>query len=360
MNYDQELPVSLDEVKLPKQLPPLVIVAFTRPDLLKEVIAGVRQQSLLPQQIIAFVDGARKPKDEPLIKECIELLEALSELVSVKIVARIENLGRNPKGNLNVILGLTEVLAEYDSLVYLEDDIVPNAGFYDRMCRLLTVYRDRKEIFSISAYASVPEKYHQSEPDFTFSKRFYSWGWAIWADRWQEIDLANSAPPYNPFGSFTNIPLTAETKQTMTYQFWLEKNLKTDWVIAATLSALYHNKIHLIPTKSLVQNIGFGHSESKNYSQRSDSIWVNARYAPSSIPHILPSSLELNSDLSRILNGQELAEYLESKKNIWLNFGDISQLLLKYSDLKSKTGLIKLFMARIPMFLQRWRSGLKI
>ncbi len=360
MSNDQELPVFLDEVTLPEKLPPLVIVAFTRPDLLKELIVGVRQQSLLPQQIIAFVDGARKPKDEPLIKECIELLEGLSDIVPVKIVARTENLGRNPKGNLNVILGLTEVLAEYDSLVYLEDDIVPNAGFYDRMCRLLTVYRDRKEVFSISAYASVPKKYHQSEADFTFSKRFYSWGWAIWADRWQEIDLANSAPPYNPFGSFTNIPLTAETKQTMTYQFWLEKNLKTDWVIAATLSALYHNKIHLIPTKSLVQNIGFGHSESKNYSQRSDSIWVNARYAPSSIPHILPSSLELNSDLSRILNGQELAEYLESKKNIWLNFGDISQLLLKYSDLKSKTGLIKLFMARIPMFLQRWRSGLKI
>ena len=146
----------------------------------------------------------------------------------------------------------------------------------------------------------------------------------------------------------------------MTYQFWLEKNLKTDWVIAATLGASYHNKIHLIPTSSLVQNIGFGHSESKNYSKGSNSIWVNARYDPSSMPHILPSTLELNPDLSPILNGQELAEYLESKKNIWLNFADISQLLLNYSDLPSKTWLIKLFMARIPILLQRWRSGLKI
>lgn len=37
----------------------------------------------------------------------------------------------------NVILGLTEVFSSHDSLIYLEDDIVPNPHFYDRMCRLL-------------------------------------------------------------------------------------------------------------------------------------------------------------------------------------------------------------------------------
>ena len=62
MNQDRQLPALLDAIELSEQLPPLMIVAFTRPDLLKEVIAGIRQQSLLPQQIIAFVDGARKPK----------------------------------------------------------------------------------------------------------------------------------------------------------------------------------------------------------------------------------------------------------------------------------------------------------
>ena len=356
MSNDQELPVFLDEVKLPQELPPLVIVAFTRPDLLKEVLAGVRQQSLLPQQIIAFVDGPRKPEDEPLIKECINLLEALSDTVPVKIVARVENLDCDP----NIILGLQEVLSEYDSLVYLEDDVVPNLCFYDRMCRLLEAYRDRQEIFSISAYASFPEKYHQSDQDFVLSKRFFSWGWAIWSDRWQEIDLVNSAPPYNPFGSFANIPLTIETQRTMIYQFWLEKNLKTDWVIAATLGALYHNKIHIIPTTSFVKNIGFGHSESKNYNKGQNSTWVNAKYDSSVHLNTLPPSLELNSDLSRLLNGQELADYLESRKNMWLNFADLGQLLLNYSDFKGKALLLKFFISRTGVLLQRWRSGLKI
>ncbi|MDJ0680365.1 MAG: hypothetical protein QNJ18_10930 [Xenococcaceae cyanobacterium MO_167.B52] len=356
MSNDQELPVCLDQVKIPEKLPPLVLVAFTRPDLLKEVLVGVSQQSLLPQQIIAFVDGARKPQDEPLIKQSIELLGALSDLVPVKIVARPENLGCD----LNVILGLHEVLSDYDSLVYLEDDTIPNPCFYERMCRLLEAYCERKEVFSISAYASFPEEFNQSDQDFILSKRVFSWGWGIWSDRWQEIDLVNQSPPYNPFGSFTNIPLTVETKRTMTYQFWLEKNLKTDWVIAATLGALYHNKIHIITTTSFVKNIGFGHPESKNYNKGKDVLWVNARYDSSVYPNTLPSTLELSPDLNRSLDGQELAQYLQSRKNMWLNVADIWQLLQHYSDFYSKVLLLKFFIARMPLLLQRWRSGLKI
>ena len=356
MSNDQELPVSLDEVKLPETLPPLMIVAFTRPDLLQEVVIAVRQQSLLPQQIIAFVDGARKEEDKPLIKECLELLEALSDIIPVKIISRPENLGCD----LNVILGLDEVLANYDSLVYLEDDTVPNVYFYDRMCRLLEAYRDRQEIFSISAYASVPKECIHSEQDFILSRRFFSWGWGIWSDRWQEIDLVNSAPPYNPFGSFANIPLTTETKLTMNYQFWLEKDLKKDWVIAVTLSALYHNKIHLIPTTSLVKNIGFGHPESKNYNKSKNPTWVNVGYNASAYPNTFPSSLKLDSELSRLLKGKELAQYLESRKNMWLNFADIKHFLANYSDFNDKILLIKFFISRMPLLLKRWRSSLKI
>lgn len=356
----QELPISLDEVALPEKLPPLMIVAFTRPDLLKEVLIGVRQQTLLPQRIVAFVDGARKPKDEPLIRQCIELLEALSEIIEVKIVARPKNLGRSPQGNLNVILGLQEILTEYDSLVYLEDDIVPNPNFYERMCRLLVAYRDRQEVFSISAYASFPKEFQQSGQDFVVSQRVFSWGWGIWADRWQEIDLVNQAPPYNPFGSFVNIPLTVETTQTMTYQFWLEKDRRTDWVIAVTLGALSGNKIHLVPTTSFVKNIGFGHSESKNYAKNQNVTWVNARYEATAYPNTLPSSLALAPGLKRSLNGQELAQYLISRKNMWLSFADLRQLLANYAGFDSKLALANYFMTRLPVLLKRWRSGLDI
>jgi hypothetical protein len=40
------LPMSLDEMPLPSYLPPVILTVFTRPDLLKEVLKGLTQQTL--------------------------------------------------------------------------------------------------------------------------------------------------------------------------------------------------------------------------------------------------------------------------------------------------------------------------
>jgi len=152
-SYDK-LPESLDDVELPKELPPLVLIAFTRPDLLKKVLTAISQQSLLPSKIIAYVDGERKLEDKPLIEDCILLLKEFSQLVPVHVIKRDHNLGCDK----NVILGLTDALSNHDSIVYLEDDTVPNPYFYDRMCRLLEVYREYKQICSVSAYATYPSE----------------------------------------------------------------------------------------------------------------------------------------------------------------------------------------------------------
>lgn len=40
------LPMSLDEVPLPSSLPPVILIVFTRPDLLKEILKGLTQQTL--------------------------------------------------------------------------------------------------------------------------------------------------------------------------------------------------------------------------------------------------------------------------------------------------------------------------
>ena len=138
------LPMSLDEVPLPSSLPPVILTVFTRPDLLKEVLKGLTQQTLSPPQIIAYVDGARSELDLPLIDQTIALLQEFSSKIPVDIRLRSQNLGCDQ----NVILSLTEVLSTYESVVYLEDDNFPNPYFYDRMCRLLEAYREHKKIGS--------------------------------------------------------------------------------------------------------------------------------------------------------------------------------------------------------------------
>lgn len=349
------IPDSLDGIALPKELPPIVLVAFTRPELLKEVLSAIRQQSLLPQQILAFVDGPRTERDKPLIQQCVALLEAFSKEIPVEIIARSHNLGCDK----NVIAALTEVFSRYETLVYLEDDVVPNPCFYDRMCRLLEAYRHHKQIFSVSAYANFPEELaHRFDKDFMVSNRVFAQGLATWSDRWNDLNLIDQPQAHNPFQHFYNIPATIQTKHTILNQFFLEKNHQTDWVITMTLGALSKQRVHITPKVSFVRNIGFGHPDAKTYRE-AEPAWINARYDASAYPDSLPSSLELLNVLATPLKGAELVQHLEKSAGVWLNLPAMKHFLEKYQGLH-KWSFIKLFLTRAPIMLKRWRSGLPV
>ncbi len=345
-------PHSLDDVPLPEVLPPLVLIAFNRPDLLEQVTLAIENQSLLPSKIIAFIDGARNEKDIPLIEECLKILKDLNQKIPVEIVHRETNLGCDP----NIVSALDQVLSTYDSLVYLEDDTIPNPFFYQQMCRLLEVYRDSPQVFSVSGYANIPQGFDEIiNTDFMVSHRVFCWGFATWADRWKKLNISHYSGQYNPFGSFYHIPANIQTKSTIINQFWLEKNQKTDWNITFTVAALYHQGIHITPMVSLIKNIGFGHSQSKTY-KRSEPFWVNCKYDPNACPKILPSSLDLPEPLTVELTGSEFIEYLQ-KKNLWLNLDAFTYYFRKYKDWSVRLNLINFFYSKISIIISRWRKG---
>jgi len=356
MHY-QKLPLLLDDVKLPEQLPPIVVVAFTRPELLQQVLSAIDRQSLLPPRLIAFIDGPRSEKDKPLIQACISLLEDFSRTVPVEIVAREQNLGCDR----NVVAALTEVFNQHAALVYLEDDVVPTPCFYDRICRLLEAYRDHPQVFSVSAFANFPVELkaliHQQ--DFIVSNRVFALGFASWADRWHEIGIANQPQGYNPFKTFAKIPATIQTQYTMVNQFFLEKNKQTDWVITLTLATLYQGRVHITPTVSFVRNIGFGHLEAKTY-KGCEPAWANAQYDPDTYPNHLPSSLELPKLLATPLSGVNLAQHLENCRGLWLDPSALGHFLRQYPGWQNVSVFMKLFLTRSLLMLRRWRSGLTV
>ena len=358
MMHDPALPLALDDVNLPIQLPPIVIVAFTRPDLLQHVLAAIGRQSLLPPRIIAYIDGPRHDKDKPTIQDCITLLEEFSQTVPVEIVAREQNLGCDR----NVVAALTEVFVNYPALVYLEDDVVPTPCFYDRICRLLAAYQGHRRVFSVSAFANFPEELEPltQQQDFIVSHRVFALGFATWADRWQEIGIAHQPQGYNPFQTFAKIPATIQTQSTMVNQFFLEKNRQTDWVITMTLGALYHDRVHITPTASFVRNIGFGHPEAKTYNQGGEPAWANAKYDPEIYPNRLPASLALPELLAAPLSGAKLAQYLANCRGLWLSPAALGHFVQRYPGWQDVSVFGQLFLKRSLMMLRRWRSGLPV
>ncbi len=350
------LPTTLNQVALPEALPPIVIVAFTRPELLQQVLDAIAAQTLLPPKILAYLDGPRGPQDEPLIQACIDLLERFSATIPVEIVARPQNLGCDR----NVITTITEVLAAHPAMVYLEDDVVPNPGFYDRVCRLLSAYQDHHQVFSVSAYANFPDELKPHlDRDFFVSNRVFALGFATWADRWAAIDLANQPLAHNPFGDFTKIPPTIQTRSTIVNQFFMEKNQKTDWVITMTLAALHRGYVHIIPTASMVYNIGFGHAEAVNYRD-AEPDWANANYDATAHPDRLPLSLELSKLLARSLSGTELVQHLKQQGGLWLSPQAVGYFLGQSTSWRDRWAWLSLFGDRVLVMLRRWKSGRSI
>ncbi len=357
MTHPSKLPLILDDVELPEPLPPIALVAFIRPDLLTHVLTALEQQTLLPPKMIAFIDGPRNDEDKPAIQECIALLQEFSKTIPVEIIAREQNLGCDR----NVILSLTEGFVTHPALVYLEDDIVPAPYFYDRICRLVAAYRDHREVFSVGAYANFPQELEPLiQEDFIVSNRPFSFGFATWRDRWQEIGLAHQPPGYNPFKTFAKIPATIQTKSTIVNQFFIEKNKQTDWVITMTLGALYLNRVHITPTTSFTRNIGFGHPDAKTYNSGSEPNWANARYNPDAYPNRLPTSLELPELLATPLSGAKLAKHLTNCRGIWLSPAALGHFLSRFRSLPDASGFLGLFLSRSIMMLRRWRNGLPI
>ncbi|MDP5016355.1 MAG: sugar transferase [Dolichospermum sp.] len=348
------LPVLLDDISLPPELPPIVLLAFTRPDLLQEILPAIAKQTLLPRQILAFIDGPRNPKDQPLIDDSIKLLTEFSQIIPVKIINQQHNLGCDA----HAIYALTEALSHYPAVIYLEDDTIPNPYFYDRMCRLLEAYRHCPQVCSITAYANFPNEIREMiTADFMISRRVFAYGLGIWADRWQNLDLSNYPQAYNPFGHFYNIPATMQTKYTIVNQFFLEKENQKDWVITLTLAALNQGYIHITPMVSLVHNIGFGHPQAKTYNSGGEPTWGNAHSDVSACPNKLPPSLELIKALADPLDGVEFVRHLENCQGLWLSPSALCHLLCKYSGWHNRIALLKLFFSRLVMMMRRWRSG---
>lgn len=351
------LPTALDDIPLPKILPPVVVIAFTRPDLLNQVLSALQQQTLRPPQIFAFVDGARESNDVPLIEQCISMLQRLEKSIPVRIVTRNKNLGCDQ----NVSLGLAEVFSQHDSLVYLEDDTVPNRHFYDRMCRLLEAYRDHKKVFSVGSYASFPEIiYSRLTADIEASARVFPWGLGLWADRWRDIASIYQERHHNPFGSFHKIPATIQTKLTMVNQFWLEKEDKRDWTITMTLAALHKKQVHMVPKESFVKNIGFGHPRAKTYRKGQEPAWVNPHYTESAYPNLLPKTLALHEILNTRVSGGELAVHLSRQKGLWLSPLVTWELLQEYPGVWAHFQLLGLFLLRLPTLIRRLCLGYTI
>lgn len=102
---------------------------------------------------------------------------------SYQVIERAVNTGPND----NMIPAIDEIVHRYGRIIVVEDDIITCKGFLSFMNQALDYYEKDSDVFAICGYNAAAGPCSRTEDTFSYDA-FRSWGYGIWADRWDTLD----------------------------------------------------------------------------------------------------------------------------------------------------------------------------
>lgn len=235
-------------------LAPILIFTYKRLSPLKLTIEALQKNTLSAGcDLYIFSDGPKGENDKDQIKSVRAYLSTVNCFKSVTIKESAVN-----KGLANSIIdGVTEVLKFADSVIVLEDDLLTTPNFLSYMNSALQKYQNSKEVFSISGYSFNLGNDIRDPNDAYFLKRGWSWGWATWRDRWQDVDW--NVSDYQEFSKdWAQKKAFAQGGSDLNSMLKKQMNGQLDsWAIRWFYHQYKIKALTLYPVKSKVYNNGF-------------------------------------------------------------------------------------------------------
>jgi len=230
---------------------PILILCYNRIDLLKTCIENLI--SLGQTDLYVSIDGPRNGSDFQKQEVMLEYLAATSsELGHIEIITKPKNLGCK----LGVISGIDWFLTLVDSGVILEDDCIPDAGFFEFLDNHESKVQANSKIGMITAHN--PFKFTESEIPFVTRYSFVT-GWYTTQKIWENIRS----------GMFSlDLPVrrnNRDSKQSISEMiFWWAAATRAKlgfydtWDSCFSLQMWKRGYMCLVPPRNLISNIGFG------------------------------------------------------------------------------------------------------
>lgn len=216
----------------------------------KQVLTGLKQNSVLPRKLLVFQDGLREGDDECEWKKVSGLIHDI-DWCDREIIISETNKGLAE----SIVSGINYAFENYDAVIVLEDDCVPMPNFMKFMEQCFEKYQDDARVYSISGYA-YPIILEKDEFDVYACGRVSSWGWGTWKSRWQIYQK-----DYEILKQFRK-----DREKSARLAVWgrdleamLVGNIRgtiDSWAVFWALQVILRNGICINPYLSLIDNIG--------------------------------------------------------------------------------------------------------
>ncbi|GAB6079003.1 hypothetical protein [Hydrogenobaculum acidophilum] len=183
----------VENFEVPGQLEtPVLYMVFNRPDIVQKAFGQIRKAK--PKKLYIAQDGPRPhvPDEKDKIFKVREyILSNIDWECEVKTLCRDENLGID-KGALNAIDWFFE---NEEQGIILEEDVYMSLSGFWFLEKMLNKFKNDKDVWFVLAYNTIDIPYDYVKTDY-----FWSWGYATWKDKWENLNFSNR----NDFGNIKN------------------------------------------------------------------------------------------------------------------------------------------------------------
>jgi hypothetical protein len=242
---------------------PVLLLAFNRPETTARVFEAIRQAR--PTRLYVAADGPRasRPGEAERCAEVRRLATAVDWPCRVQTLFRDENLGCKR----GVSTAIDWFFSHEERGIVLEDDCLPSPSFFRFCAELLERLKDDPRVFAIQGNFFGSREAPRSS--FLYSKMFYMWGWASWADRWRSVRVDDL--------DLAGIRRVLGDDDWLEAGYWvrnywldvLERQAagKIDsWGNPTLFQCWSHRMYNVTPTRNLVLNVGLGPSATRTAS----------------------------------------------------------------------------------------------
>ena len=279
---------------------PILFIVFNRPELTKKGFQSIRRA--MPTKLYVASDGPRETsKGEAEIVRSIReyIISSINWDCEVYQFFRKVNVGCGP----NVKEAIDWLFANEDEGIIIEDDVIPEPGFY-RFCEeLLERYRNDERIGMISGNNHVSR--WPSGDSYLFSRYKGCWGWATWRRSWKNMDYEMGwLSSKNRNSIIANMGYGEASEVHWRNAIKLIKNGAVnawDWQWYFSLSA--QNQVCIFPRYNLVSNIGFG-EEATHTSGRPKNAYVRSQDIE--FPLVHPIGVVANCEYDRLFENLKI------------------------------------------------------
>lgn len=234
---------------------PILLIAFNRPSLTKEVFKKIRDAK--PNKLYIAIDGPRKKFqfDKEKINQVYNIFEDIDWHCKTSFLKRDVNLGCK----IAVSEAINWFFSQESKGIILEDDCVPNSDFFIYCQELLNRFENNPEIQMITGN-NFQDGITRGDSSYYFSKLTHVWGWATWKRAWDKYDVNMSFwPKFKNSKEFKNVFKDKKATNHFRSIFDAVHKGKIDtWDYQWNACVWFNQGLCVTPNQNLVTNIGFG------------------------------------------------------------------------------------------------------